>query len=654
MLKNKTVATLLVTSLLAGVTGTIPTNVFAKEVPKDLTLIKTEAAKQAVKYLFEKDKLNGYVDNTFKPENDITRAEFITMVLNSLNLDEKKDAKTVVFKDSVPGNWHYENLKKAHSYGLLSGNGVDKNGAIIMSPNDKITREEMVTILVRAHEQQFGTVTITQTEADAIVAKFKDKDKLPKWSKTSVAKAYKTKITSGVEEDKFGAGDKGTRLQSAVFSYRLLKNVENKGTEETPKEEIPSNPSLLDDVVYLSDSLQTVAGGKTNLVERFNTTADKIHFVKKQNLDDGVTPIATDYKISDVEKLVVVVNSGTKANPTDEYPVKTVYSLKIDSSATGISVDPAKKVVTVTNNDTLKAVKNAFEVTAQAVIGTNEVEFYTEFKDDSLVNGGMTVLLENNEKNISKTLTKFSFADSLKITQVKDSLTVKGLTFEDMLDLHKLNEGTGLWEKVVPKSGAEVKVDGTYQFSGLSLGKYKVVEQPLEITDPVKYAAEYDKRLSNENVYEIVPYLIGELNSDKKIRLVNNYSSFVLTNTNEGANFFKDEVAVADITGSGKLTASIVYDNRLDRANMSGFNFIFGTEGVDVDGDVNTPDVTYQTLELIGTPDYSVFSIGEKFGFTLVLEDKKPDGTVVSKTEVKYEVSVVLNNAQLALEYKIK
>lgn len=46
--------------------------------------------------------ISGYEDGTFRPNNSVTRAEFVIMMNNALGLTE---AGEVSFSDVQPGNW---------------------------------------------------------------------------------------------------------------------------------------------------------------------------------------------------------------------------------------------------------------------------------------------------------------------------------------------------------------------------------------------------------------------------------------------------------------------------------------------------------------------------------------------------------------------
>jgi len=91
--------------------------------------------------------IDGYPDGTFKPEGNITRAEFAKIAMaaagNSSSADFLKNA-TSKFSDVKPGEWYSGWVNLAASLGYIQGypDGTFK-------PNANITYAECVTILVR-------------------------------------------------------------------------------------------------------------------------------------------------------------------------------------------------------------------------------------------------------------------------------------------------------------------------------------------------------------------------------------------------------------------------------------------------------------------------------------------------------------------------
>lgn len=135
-------------------------------------------AEKSILALVQRGAINGYQDNTFKPKNKITRAEFATILVKALDL---KDTDGKVFKDTEK-HWAKDNIAIANAHGIV--NGYDSTS---FGPNDPITREQMAAMVVKAFDLKHEKPN----------TKFKDQDKVTKWAVESVETAIAQGIMSG-------------------------------------------------------------------------------------------------------------------------------------------------------------------------------------------------------------------------------------------------------------------------------------------------------------------------------------------------------------------------------------------------------------------------------------------------------------------------
>lgn len=84
--------------------------------------------------------VNGYEDGTFRPDNSITRAEFVKLVNKYFGFNNKEDIK---FSDINTNDWYYNDICIASKAGYINGY-EDKT----FKPNKTITREEVAKILI--------------------------------------------------------------------------------------------------------------------------------------------------------------------------------------------------------------------------------------------------------------------------------------------------------------------------------------------------------------------------------------------------------------------------------------------------------------------------------------------------------------------------
>ncbi len=98
-------------------------------------------------YLEKYDIIKGYADKTFKPDESVTRAEFVTMAVRYYALfnEVKKSSYTVNYTDLTKSYWAYADIAYAKHIGWLNGyaDGTFKG-------DNNITRAEVVTVVNRA------------------------------------------------------------------------------------------------------------------------------------------------------------------------------------------------------------------------------------------------------------------------------------------------------------------------------------------------------------------------------------------------------------------------------------------------------------------------------------------------------------------------
>lgn len=78
-------------------------------------------AYKAVYSLHEKGVIGGYPDNTFRPENNLTRAEFARILCAALDLEAYRKVPAKSFKDVPDAYWAKDYIAAVCSYGYMRG-----------------------------------------------------------------------------------------------------------------------------------------------------------------------------------------------------------------------------------------------------------------------------------------------------------------------------------------------------------------------------------------------------------------------------------------------------------------------------------------------------------------------------------------------------
>lgn len=169
-------------------------------------------AEAAIKELTAKGIINGVGSNSFAPLKEVTRAEFITMIVRAFNLPLENVSAD--FSDVATSNWSYSYVAAGVNSGLINGVGGGK-----FEPNRSITREEMAIIAANALTKFKGK---SVTDADALLANFKDKSSIASYGKDAVALLTQEGIVKGMTADTFAPKGIANRAQAAVIISNII------------------------------------------------------------------------------------------------------------------------------------------------------------------------------------------------------------------------------------------------------------------------------------------------------------------------------------------------------------------------------------------------------------------------------------------------
>ncbi len=212
--KIKYVASLIIlVTMLVGII--VPSGIAAPSTV--LNDISDHWAKDKISQWVNKGIVSGYGDGTFKPDNNITRAEFMALVNRSFGFNKKAATN---FTDVQRTDWFYDEVAKAIAAGYISGY---PDGTV--KPNKEISRQEAAVALCKALNLSVKPQALN----------FTDRDSIPPWSKdyigTLAEKAYMTGYPDGSFRpdrfitraetitmlDKALAGEKGTYYLPGVY-----------------------------------------------------------------------------------------------------------------------------------------------------------------------------------------------------------------------------------------------------------------------------------------------------------------------------------------------------------------------------------------------------------------------------------------------------
>lgn len=167
-------------------------------------------AVEAIIELAQKGIISGKGDRLFYPNDNITREEFVKIIVKTFF--ENAEVSDKSFDDVSDGEWYAEFVKKACGEGII--NGIGEN---IFGTGMNITREDMAVIAYRTALKS-GKLKEGERTSGFI---FADDEQISDYAKTAVYALCDAGIINGVSEDEFAAKDYLTRAQAAKIIYGI-------------------------------------------------------------------------------------------------------------------------------------------------------------------------------------------------------------------------------------------------------------------------------------------------------------------------------------------------------------------------------------------------------------------------------------------------
>lgn len=163
-------------------------------------------AEEEICFLYNEGVVEGYSDRNYKPDGNVTRAEFLKISLLNLGYTVYS-VQSSSFTDLTPGDWYYPYVTFAKSKGFVSGY-PDGN----FHPNEAITRAEAVTLITRIAE-------IIDYDVSSTIVHFYDIDS-DDWFTQAVAVAVEYDIIEGYGDGSFRPQNILTRAEAAVIAVK--------------------------------------------------------------------------------------------------------------------------------------------------------------------------------------------------------------------------------------------------------------------------------------------------------------------------------------------------------------------------------------------------------------------------------------------------
>ena len=171
------------------------------------TDIDNSWAKGAIERAIILKLVTGYSDGTFKPNQEVNRAEFTAILARAMKLEAAKGEVQFTDADKIQG-WAKEYIQQAVEAGILTGYNDNT-----FRPTGSITRTEAAVMIVRA----LGLELVSEDELS-----FADAASIPAYARAYVATAVKHGLVVGYSNNTFGPEKVATRADAITLALRAL------------------------------------------------------------------------------------------------------------------------------------------------------------------------------------------------------------------------------------------------------------------------------------------------------------------------------------------------------------------------------------------------------------------------------------------------
>mgnify|MGYP000926758708 FL=1 len=165
---------------------------------------------ESINALYSKGVISGVEPNVFAPNNNVTRAQFVQMLVKAFGFTAEDAVAN--FSDVSTDAWYYNSVAIASKLGIVSGYEDGTFGA-----DNEITRQEMAVMAYRAAQvAQVAFKTVNEP------VQFADQDEIASYALEAVSTMQQAGILNGLDGQLFAPNANATRAQAAKIVYGLI------------------------------------------------------------------------------------------------------------------------------------------------------------------------------------------------------------------------------------------------------------------------------------------------------------------------------------------------------------------------------------------------------------------------------------------------
>lgn len=273
---------------------------------------------------------SGYEDNTFRPDEHISRAEFVAMIVKACNPSAKADISK--YTDIPADAWYYDYFAKAVAMGIVQG-----YSDTTMQPEATISRQEAMVVLARLLK-----LDPVAPSGDTFI----DEKEVAGWAAEYVQALVSAGYVNGYEDGSVRPANLLTRAECAKLIHKGVNKLREIGVISG---DIVSGDVLSGDQVKEETKPSRSSGGSSSSSSR----NDKVAEIIFTETEDAYTITASGDKASNNNTLIVTVVAldGTETTVSKNKLSSAGYANDLAAVAESDALNAEKLVKTLVSSE---------------------------------------------------------------------------------------------------------------------------------------------------------------------------------------------------------------------------------------------------------------------------------------------------------------
>ena len=277
-------------------------------------------AREAIDEMIDKGYISGYSDGSIKPDNFITRAEFMSAANKIFNFTQKR---SISFKDVKKSDWFYDTVETAAEAGYISG--YEDN---TIRAENYITKQEAAFIVNKI---------MGYNGESSYADKFSDGADIDSWVKGAVGALAKNGIINGYSDGSFKAKNNITRAEAFTILNKAqsLKrlNESDKYIGYARPNEVSNFEQWKKAIMYSIDNLNEslelkIIGFDNNTYDLEKLGIVTVGIKAEGSLKNGTATVKYSFDYSENFKMLRAVEDGSLSSKLDKNQKEAVDTLQ--------------------------------------------------------------------------------------------------------------------------------------------------------------------------------------------------------------------------------------------------------------------------------------------------------------------------------------